>query len=84
MAIFSMIILWFFYKKSKKSRILMILLIVISAVFNIADYYLVPSLIPGSKEDPETTSNFVRTMIGTAIWLPYFIFSKRVKATFVN
>jgi len=34
--------------------------------------------------DPETTIEFVRTLIGVVIWIPYMILSERVKATFVE
>ncbi|WP_163938395.1 DUF2569 family protein [Paraferrimonas sp. SM1919] len=32
--------------------------------------------------DPNTLKEFIRTIISSAIWLPYLIVSKRVKATF--
>lgn len=34
--------------------------------------------------DPATAKEFVRTLIGGIIWVPYMLLSKRVKATFVE
>lgn len=33
---------------------------------------------------PDVGSGFFRSIIGLAIWVPYFLISKRVKNTFVN
>jgi threonine/homoserine efflux transporter RhtA len=32
----------------------------------------------------DATINFVRTMVAGMVWIPYFIFSKRVGRTFVK
>ncbi len=84
MVVFPVIILWFFYKRSKKSRVLVICWLCLTMVFVVGDYFLAGFLLPEAKEDPENTKILSQTIVSTAIWLPYFIFSKRVKATFVN
>ena len=34
--------------------------------------------------DPDTTKEFVRTLIGALIWIPYMLMSQRVKETFIK
>ena len=43
---------------------------------------LVPGL--GLELDGEVTQEIVRALIGIAIWVPYFLVSRRVKNTFVR
>jgi Protein of unknown function (DUF2569) len=74
-----------FLKKSRKAPRLIILWLLLALVFEGADYYF-KGYIPGAAEQFDTMflSGLWRAGITAAIWIPYFLISKRVKATFVN
>jgi Protein of unknown function (DUF2569) len=74
-----------FLRKSRKAPRLVIMWLLLTLVFVAADSYF-RGYIPGGVE--EFDSSFLpgiwRAGIPAAIWIPYFLVSKRVKATFVN
>jgi hypothetical protein len=83
--IYSIVNLVYFFRRKKLFPKLIIFFYVINLIFIFVDYYL-NSLLPAVKADPSLQSydDLIRAVINAAIWIPYFIKSKRVKATFVK
>ena len=71
----------FFQKKSAAPK-LMIALLAANVLLNVFDVWLCQSLL--QRLPPEAVQGLFRSVIGAAIWIPYFLVSVRVHATFVN
>lgn len=60
-------------------------IVLASLIFIPVDSWLVTQIFPEEPLfDPETTKEFVKSLISCAIWVPYMLVSKRVRATFVE
>jgi ABC-type multidrug transport system permease subunit len=56
-----------------------------SLAFILADAYMVTLIIPEIPMfDKETTSEVLKALVSCLVWMPYLIFSKRSKETFVR
>jgi hypothetical protein len=83
--IFSIVLLIFFFRKSRLLPKLMISYLILSLLFVVSDFFLA-DLIPAvaDQRNYQDTKEIARAVIGTIVWVPYFLVSKRVKQTFVR
>ncbi|UCD79147.1 MAG: DUF2569 domain-containing protein [Desulfobacterales bacterium] len=82
--IFSIFVITFFFKRRKFVPQLAIVFLASNLLFVGFDYYLARNVL--TETDPanwEAIANLVRTLVASIIWVLYFIFSKRVKKTFI-
>lgn len=78
-------LIYLFFARKKIVPVYVAVYLLSNAAFITADFFLA-DLIPFVKEqqDPKALTEMIRVIIGCAIWVPYFLVSKRVKATFVK
>src|SRR5574341_1139919 len=83
--IFSIAVAILFFQRKKIVPKLIIILYLTYLVFLVVDYF-VSDLIPfvAAQDDSDTERQIIQAFFITAIWVPYFIKSKRVKGTFVR
>lgn len=77
--------LWHLLKKSRRTPFLAISWLSWMVTFVVIDFFagdLIPAV--AAQNDPESKKELFRGILGAAIWIPYFLVSKRVKATFVH
>ena len=74
----------FFSKKSFFPKVYIGALL-FSVAFIIIDAFAIKLVLPNEPIfDPETTKELIRSLVASAIWIPYMLKSERVRATFVN
>jgi Protein of unknown function (DUF2569) len=82
---FSIAVISLFFTRRKFVPKLAVAFIAANLVFVGLDYYLTRVILV--KSDPvnlESLANFIRTLVASIVWIPYFLFSKRVKKTFTR
>ena len=81
----SLYLIYLFFSRHYLFPKLYIGIVAVSVIFIPLDAWIVTSMFPDEPMfDPDTTREFMRTLIGAVIWIPYMILSKRVAATFVE
>jgi hypothetical protein len=81
----SIFIVIFFFRRHRWVPRLVIFFMAASIIFVGADYFIINFfLIRTNSVNVDTTINFVRTVVAGAIWIPYFMFSRRVAKTFTR
>jgi len=68
-----------FFRRNKAAPNLVITLLIARVAFYVIDMLVIESVLKKSAE----VDDLLRSLIGAGIWIPYFLLSKRVKATFV-
>ena len=83
--VLAIVTLVFLFKKSRYTPRLAISWFAWMAGFVLVDFF-VADLIPAvaAQSDPDSIKELVRSLASAGIWIPYFLVSKRVKATFVE
>ena len=78
-------IAFLFFSKKKLFPKLYIGMLLFSLVFIVLDALAIKMVMPSEPVfDPDTLKELLRTVVASAIWIPYMLVSKRVKATFIN
>ena len=81
----SILLIYLFFSKHYLFPKVYIAIIAASLIFIPLDAWIVTTIFPNiSMFDPETTKEFMRSLITGIIWIPYMLVSKRVRATFVE
>lgn len=78
---FDVVLIYLFFTKSYRLPGLFIAYLVSRLIFAVADFFLA-GLIPAIADQLDPMS-MVQAVAVTAVWIPYFLLSKRVKSTFV-
>ena len=85
MILASLYAIYLFFSKHYLFPRVYIVIIIVSLVFIPFDAWLASFVLPDEPMfDPDTTQEFLRSVIATVIWIPYLINSKRANATFVE
>jgi hypothetical protein len=83
--IFSICLVVFFFQQRKYAPKLIILFFAVNLIFVGFDYFVTTFfIIRPDSINMEAAINFIRTTVASLVWIPYFMFSKRVKNTFVK
>ncbi len=82
MFIFTLVLIWFFFRKSRRTPRLFIIWLILLLVVQVVDTALISSI--GVPVDRDSVRDIVRSLVAAAVWVPYFLVSKRVRNTFVE
>ena len=76
---------YLFFKKKKSFPKWYIGIILFTFVYTIFDAFTIKLVLPSEPLfDPDTLKSLARLSVMAAIWIPYMLVSKRVKATFLK
>lgn len=82
---FAVYLLYLFFRKSRRFPSYYIGLLVSSIVFILADSFVVGIVVPGQGiTSAGSMQELTRSLVASAIWIPYLFVSKRVRNTFVQ
>ena len=82
--VLTMALIYLFFKRRRSFPAYMILFSVFQLVAHTADITASHIILHSSKFSPRTIGGIFGTFLAAAIWIPYFLVSRRVKVTFVQ
>ena len=82
---FSLVLLVLFFRKSRRVPSLMIGWMLLNFAIQVIDLVLVGAIpAAASAAGAQDRTDLSRAVVGAAVWIPYFLRSKRVRNTFVE
>ena len=81
--VWAIVLFWPYFKRKRAFPRLFITFCVANLVFVLVDLFVVGRIPAAGAIDPESLREVIKSGISCLIWVPYFIVSKRVAATFV-
>jgi hypothetical protein len=83
--LFSICLLVLFFQRKQIVISLAMIFLISNLLFVGLDFFVVHFYLSQTDSiHPNSALNLVRTVAASAVWIPYFLLSKRVKRTFVN
>ena len=81
----SVLVLVLFFQRRRHAPLLFMLMLAASATLALLSLLLM-AMIPGALDavTDQDWKDLARTLVACAIWIPYFVFSRRVRSTFVR
>ncbi|MEZ5774147.1 MAG: DUF2569 domain-containing protein [Hyphomicrobiaceae bacterium] len=80
----ALVLIVMFFTRRRVFPKLYIALAVASIVVLVGDALVGGMLLSEAAFDPDTAKEIARSLVGAAIWIPYMLVSRRVKATFTR
>ena len=80
MMVFQVFVTVNFFRCRSTAPSLVIALLIARALFSLIDQILIMAVLKASPD----AGDLIRSLVYVAVWIPYFLLSKRVKATFVH
>ncbi len=81
----SVLVMVLFFQRRRHAPLLYMLMLAASATFSLMSLLLM-AMIPGALDavTDQDWKDLARALLACAVWIPYFVFSKRVRSTFVR
>lgn len=83
--VFTLIVIVYFFRKRRILPTMMVFLLILYLILVSVDYFHSNFiLLMKDQNSADTLRELIQSIIVCSIWVPYFLFSRRVKGTFVH